>query len=245
MKLVSRSAWKAKDPKGSLSTNITPQGGGVTIHYVGGKGKLTAPHAKCAAIVRSIQKSHLNNKVEGYVDIAYNYLICQHGYVFVGRGLNRRSGANGSSNGNQYYYAVCALVNAADDLTPELIQGLKDICQYLRTKGNAGQKVNGHRNHYNTSCPGDRLYKLIVAGTFLRKKATGNSYPGRLLKVGSRGSDVRKAQKQLIKLGYRLPKWGADGIFGDETRKAVKQLQRNRNIAVDGIIGPDTWGEMF
>ena len=247
MKLVTRTQWKAKKVKSNLSTNITPAGGGVTIHYVGGKGKLTpSSHSKCAAIVRSIQNSHLANKVEGYVDIAYSYLVCQHGYIFEGRGKWRRSGANGTSAGNQFYYAVCALINAADEPTDELIQGLKDICQYFRTKGGAGKKVNGHKSFLSTSCPGPKLMPLIKSGAFnAGKNNKTNAYPGRLIKYGDRGSLVTKVQKQLLKLGYRLPKWGADGIFGEETRKALKQFQRNNDLVDDGILGPKTWGKFF
>lgn len=246
MKLVSRSAWKAKHSKASLSTNITPSHGGVAIHYVGGSGKLTpSSHSKCAAIVRSIQVSHMNNKAEGWVDIAYSFLVCQHGYVFEGRGLRKRSGANGSNSGNQYYYAVCCLVNASDKLTNDLIQGVKDVCQYLRTKGGAGNKVVGHRNLFNTDCPGDTLYKHVTSGTFKVKSNNANAYPGYLIKDGSHGAVVSKIQKRLISLGYRLPKYGADGSFGSETEKAVKSFQGDKHLFKDGIVGSKTWGALF
>lgn len=247
MKLVNRSGWGALKPKGSLSTNITPNGGGVAIHYVGGKGKLTpSSHKKCANIVKSIQTGHLNNKAEGYIDIAYNFLVCTHGYVYEGRGLHRRSGANGTTAGNQFYYAVCALVNEADDISPELIQGLKDICHYLRTKGKAGNKVIGHKNLISTSCPGTKLSKYVSKGTFKKGgNNSTNSYPGKYIQKGSRGSLVKKVQSQLLKKGMRLPRWGVDGVFGDETLKAVKTFQGNHNLVKDGIVGPKTWGKLF
>lgn len=244
MKLVSRKSWKAKSPKGKLSTNITPSSGGVAIHYVGSKGKLAGSHSKCAGIVRSIQNSHLANKSEGWIDIAYNFLVCQHGYVFEGRGLHKRSGANGSNSGNQYYYGICALVNASDDISSDLIAGLKDACQYVRTKGGAGSKVVGHRNLYNTDCPGDKLYKYVTNGTF-KKGGNNDSYPGRLIRKGQHSSVVRKVQKQLIKKGERLPKYGADSWFGDETVKAVKSFQKSHGLDDDGIVGPKTWGKLF
>ena len=62
-----------------------------------------------------------------------------------------------------------------------------------------------------------------------------------LIKKGSTGNLVRLAQEKLIIKGYRLPKFGADGYFGDETEKVVKQLQKDAEILVDGIIGNDTW----
>lgn len=62
-----------------------------------------------------------------------------------------------------------------------------------------------------------------------------------LIKRGSKCNLVRIAQEKLIAKGYSLSKYGADGDFGSETEKAVKELQKNSNIAVDGIIGNDTW----
>lgn len=61
------------------------------------------------------------------------------------------------------------------------------------------------------------------------------------IKKGSKGNLVRIAQQKLIAKGYKLPKYGADGYYGDETIAAVKQLQKDSGISVDGIIGPQTW----
>ena len=51
-------------------------------------------------------------------------------------------------------------------------------------------------------------------------------------------------QKQLLKLGYKLPKYGADGDFGSETKKAVKAFQTDKGLQVDGIVGPKTWAAL-
>lgn len=61
------------------------------------------------------------------------------------------------------------------------------------------------------------------------------------IKKGSKGNLVRIAQEKLIVKGYVLSKFGVDGDFGSETETAVKKLQRDAGIAVDGIIGKDTW----
>lgn len=64
------------------------------------------------------------------------------------------------------------------------------------------------------------------------------------IKYGSQGEAVKQAQEALIKLGYNLNKYGADGIFGAETKSAVVKFQTDRGIDVDGIIGPITWKEL-
>ena len=58
-----------------------------------------------------------------------------------------------------------------------------------------------------------------------------------ILKVGSKGEDVKKLQQ---KLGL-----GADGIFGTGTEAAVKKWQAANGLTADGIVGEGTWGKMF
>ncbi|SFM43353.1 Putative peptidoglycan binding domain-containing protein [Gracilibacillus orientalis] len=60
------------------------------------------------------------------------------------------------------------------------------------------------------------------------------------LKEKSNGTQVRNLQRELLKLGFNLNKYGADGVFGNETESAVKAFQRSEGIKVDGIVGPVT-----
>jgi len=45
----------------------------------------------------------------------------------------------------------------------------------------------------------------------------------------------------LLKYHHQSP-GVADGIFGNITERAVKRIQEKGKVAVDGKIGPDTWG---
>jgi putative chitinase len=58
-----------------------------------------------------------------------------------------------------------------------------------------------------------------------------------ILKVGSKGEDVKKLQ---AKLGL-----GADGVFGSGTDAAVKKWQASNGLTADGIVGEGTWTKMF
>ena len=58
------------------------------------------------------------------------------------------------------------------------------------------------------------------------------------LSIGSRGEAVRKLQQALIDLGYLSGK--ADGIFGNQTYKAVCSFQRAKKLTVDGLAGKKT-----
>lgn len=61
------------------------------------------------------------------------------------------------------------------------------------------------------------------------------------IRKGNKGEYVLLAQTMLLNRGYRLPKYGADGDFGNETLAAVKLFQQDWGLAVDGVIGPATW----
>lgn len=71
------------------------------------------------------------------------------------------------------------------------------------------------------------------------------SYPGRLLSLGSAGNDVRDIQIRLNRIARnypsipRIPR--ADGIFGTETDAAVRAFQRIFSLTSDGIVGRGTW----
>jgi peptidoglycan hydrolase-like protein with peptidoglycan-binding domain len=58
---------------------------------------------------------------------------------------------------------------------------------------------------------------------------------------GSRGTDVTELQKLLNKNGYTLSE---DGIFGNLTKNAVMDYQKKKGLAVDGIVGVNTWGAL-
>lgn len=64
----------------------------------------------------------------------------------------------------------------------------------------------------------------------------------RTIKKGTKGDDVRELQRTLLKLGYDLPKYGADGECGSETVKAIKQFQRDNGLEADGVFGRDSYG---
>jgi peptidoglycan hydrolase-like protein with peptidoglycan-binding domain len=71
-----------------------------------------------------------------------------------------------------------------------------------------------------------------------------------IIKLGSTGDAVKKAQRQLI-LRYYLPPDTDDGIFGPVTRNRVLRYQLDRAVgefyafsfplSTDGIVGPQTW----
>jgi len=62
----------------------------------------------------------------------------------------------------------------------------------------------------------------------------------RLLRKGEKGQAVEKIQQALMDLGFPLPRFGADGDFGNETMSAVRNYQSANGLIADGIVGPIT-----
>jgi peptidoglycan hydrolase-like protein with peptidoglycan-binding domain len=54
------------------------------------------------------------------------------------------------------------------------------------------------------------------------------------VKKGSSGDAVRAVQSQFRSLSR-------DGVFGPKTDERVRQFQDDSGLAVDGIVGPNTW----
>ncbi|WP_435108840.1 peptidoglycan recognition protein family protein [Nocardiopsis synnemataformans] len=236
MKFESRSAVGLPSVSG-VSTNITPRSGGTTIHYVGGAVGIpaSAPHSRCRAKIREIHRFHTRGR--GWAFFAYSLAVCQHGIVMEGRGKGRRTAANGTNPGNQRYYAVLGLIGGSERPSAQMIQGIKDTVAYLRSSGGAGSRVNGHRDHLSTSCPGDRLYQLVRDGAF------GSGGSGSPVTPGPEGMDSERSfssqQKAINALGYR-PRLAVDGIFGPLTEDGVQWLQRLVGVDADGLWGPRT-----
>ena len=74
------------------------------------------------------------------------------------------------------------------------------------------------------------------------QRASNNAPP---LNTGTSGEGVRLVQQALIDLGFPLPisvkKHGSpDGIYGTETKEAIRSFQKQQKISPDGIAGRNT-----
>lgn len=65
------------------------------------------------------------------------------------------------------------------------------------------------------------------------------------IRKGDKGPVVKYAQELLLARGYKLPRYGADGDFGNETAAAVKAFQKDWGLQQDGVIGPRSWEKLL
>ncbi|ATW69320.1 endolysin [Streptomyces phage Manuel] len=222
------------------------------VHYEGTRVDCDT-HAECVSLVKAIRKSHLANKVENYSDIAYNLIVCKHGYVFEGRGKRKRTGANGNQALNQAHYAVMGLLGSSGDTEPtdEMVEGIKDAIAYLRSNG-AGKEIKGHRDGYATACPGGPLYKLVKSGKLepgtavtAKPKPVYAPFPGKgFFRLGQKHDLITELGKALVRAGWKGYKVGPGREFTRTDIKAVAWFQRKQGWSgsdADGYPGPETW----
>lgn len=74
---------------------------------------------------------------------------------------------------------------------------------------------------------------------------TIQSYPGKALRIGDSGEDVKTIQMQLNRIRQNYPAipeiLNVNGEFNEVTKNAVKAFQKIFNLTQDGIVGKQTW----
>src|SRR3954451_24276804 len=73
--------------------------------------------------------------------------------------------------------------------------------------------------------------------TWINIDEADQSHP--VLRTGATGLPVRRLQILMSAVGFDTG--GVDGRFGARTEAAVKKLQEDFNLTVDGVVGPLTW----
>jgi peptidoglycan hydrolase-like protein with peptidoglycan-binding domain len=70
----------------------------------------------------------------------------------------------------------------------------------------------------------------------------GQISPWPLVRRGDEQHPVRTLQYLLRARGHSVV---VDGIFGPATEAAVRAFQQEKHLAVDGIVGPNTWSALI
>lgn len=69
-------------------------------------------------------------------------------------------------------------------------------------------------------------------------------YPGRFLVLGDTGPEVTLLQTRLNQMAARdstIPAVAVDGVYGQETARAVRAVQRSLGYSATGAVGPVLW----
>ena len=136
------------------------------------------------------------------------------------------TGSNGDNQGYPDHIGVCESV-VGDTIT--VIEG-----NYKNAVGRRTIKVNGKN-----------IRGYIVPKYAAEKADTSCSLELRVLKKGAKGEDVKAMQTLLIGYGFSFGSYGADGIFGAGTGKALKAFQKANGLVVDGYCVLETWAKLL
>lgn len=95
-----------------------------------------------------------------------------------------------------------------------------------------------------------RLQQECNKQGYSKQKVDGVAGPATLagcptVRKGAKGNITKLIQEKLLSLGYKLPKWGADGSFGGETVDAVELFQEAKGLSIDGVVGQNTWRNLL
>lgn len=108
------------------------------------------------------------------------------------------------------------------------------------TGGNSGDQANGggvYRRTRDISCVLG-AYRPVYAANLPKVTVTLPQ-----LENGCGDASVEALQVLLNGFGYNCGK--ADGLFGDNTEKAVKAFQRAHKLTADGVAGVKTWAALL
>ena len=171
--LSTRNEWDARAPKTDYRYYTASH---LAIHHTATASAGAADTWEdCASAVRAIQDYHMDTN--GWIDIGYNYLICQTGDIFQGRedGDDSRDvvGAHDGYNEGSVGTAALGYFHPPEDQQPSsaLIDGYTDLFGWIVDRRDINptgtsnyfeygplRNVYGHRDVKATACPGDHLY---------------------------------------------------------------------------------------
>lgn len=221
-----------------------------------------------AASSASVETVHGWHKQRGYAGIGYHFYVRKDGKVYRGRPENW-IGAH--TVGHNSKIGICAEGNFENDtMSATQKNAISEVIAYLNGKYGT-LKVYGHRDLDATACPGKNYpFDAIVSGAKNAGKTEATTTTAKKnlvldfqkaaiadgVSCGPDGADgiwglntAKAAQKLLrngsrgnrVKLVQQLVGTTADGIFGVKTHAAVRAYQSKKGLAVDGIVGLNTW----
>ena len=205
-------------------------------------------HICSTAIAQACIESAYNTSMLGYK--YFNMFGMKCGSSWKGKSVNMRT---------KEEYTVGTLTTIRDnfrvyDSMEDGVKGYYDfisVKRYANLKNATTPQMYAERlkaDGYATSSTYVNTLMNTVRKWDLDKWDTNNPVintttdPKPTLKLGSKGDWVTIAQGRLVVLGYKI---AIDGIYGEKTKKAVMELQRAKNLACDGIIGPKTWAVLY
>ena len=235
MRIISRSEWGARAPKASPVIVSWDDRTLYVAHYTG---------ADRSQTIQGLQNYCMD--VKGYNDIDYNFAV-KDGLIYEGRGWTVL-GAH-SLDYNRRGIGV-VVFGRSGDATPEDLAAVRWLWEEAtRQKGSVlTPKTHGQLNQ--TDCAGTQLNAWVAGGmlspipvpqpgtppwpgVYFRYRAGGPMF---------RSPHVLRYQERMRDRGWRIV---CDGVYGPKTKAMTVAFQAEKHLAIDGVVGKDTWGAAF
>ncbi len=162
-----RSDWNARPPLRPLTAVDLSRRTEFFVHYIG-KGSPNfagRPHSQCLAQIRDWQHQHQTTprkKGKLWKDLGYNAVVCGHARLIEGRGLECE--ASHCPGHTRRGFGVQFMVAGSERPTEAMFARMRRLYDDLvRLKGGTLAK-RGHRDGISTNCPGDVVYRWVLAG---------------------------------------------------------------------------------
>ena len=203
-----------------------------------------------AAITCSAEDIHRWHKARGWAGAGYHFLVRKDGNVYRLRPENTIGAHASGSNSNSL--GICFEGNYDTETTMPSAQmkSGKELVAYLKNKWGINT-VQAHRDVCPTSCPGNNFPFNEIAGASgsvtvntSSSSSTSTSSSRNYLQTGDKSSAVKELQNLLIAHGYSCGSYGADGIFGQSTKNAVLNFQRDNGLVADALAGVKTMAKL-
>ncbi len=206
----------------------------------------TWPDATIRANVLAIMSFTLNRVyTEWYRGKGYNFTITSstafdHKFVY-GRNIY----SNISKIVNEMFENYLSRPNVTQPILTQYCDGQRVSCPNWMTQwgskslGDQGYSAIEILRYYY----GSNMYINVAEGI----SGIPASWPGYNLTVGSRGNKVYQMQQQLARIAKTysaIPSISPDGVYGENTRKAVEAFQRTFGLPVTGVVDYNTWYEI-
>lgn len=125
----------------------------------------------------------------------------------------------------------------------EYVDAIYSAANYLSSIGAPEDYHGAAGNYYGCCCDNYCDAAICIMNQYQDQSGGGGGgYSWPTFSRGDQHTDVYSVQYLLEEHGYALQYH--DGIFGPETESHVEQFQADHGLAVDGWVGPNTWGEL-
>ena len=182
LEILCRASWGAAAPRGTLPRHTIDE---LTVHHTAA---VLSDNRKAPRRVRSFQQGHLD---DGFVDLAYHYVIDAHGNVYEARSTDIPGETYTSYDPTGHFLAVCDGNFEEQPIPAAQLEALALLLAWASARfGVPTTRLTGHRDEAATACPGEHLYAHLRDGSLKaaidRHLATGA--PTAVVLCGSDGA---------------------------------------------------------